>query len=198
MNLLENIKLALEGLRANKMRALLTMLGIIIGISSVIAITSLGNTMSKTMNDSLSNLGGRNIQFYIMPKDMSGSYTMTDEDVITDEMLSRFRERYSDSIKGVEITTSVGAANTVDKVPQADMNITGVNHDYFTVENVEMTQGRAVSDRDTDGAKNVIVISSITSRSLFGDTTNPIGQEIKVETKNGAESFYVIGVFKDP
>lgn len=198
MNLLENIKLALEGLRANKMRALLTMLGIIIGISSVIAITSLGNTMSKTMNDSLSNLGGRNIQFYIMPKDMSGSYTVTDKDVITNEMLSRFRERYSDSIKGVEITTTVGAANTVDKVPQADMNITGVNHDYFTVENVDVIEGRAISDRDTDGAKNVIVISSITSRSLFGDTTNPIGQEIKVETKNGSESFYIIGVYKDP
>ena len=198
MNLLENIKLALEGLRANKMRALLTMLGIIIGIASVIAITSLGDAMSNTLNETLSNVGGRNIQLYVMPKDVDGTYTNSDEDNITDEMIERFRERYGDEIEGLEISNNVGAAKTVDAIPQQEMKITGVNHDYFTVENIKIVQGRAISDRDTDGEKNVIVISSIMKKNLYGEGSDPIGKEIKVETTYGTESFYVVGVYQDP
>ena len=198
MNLLENIKLALEGLRANKMRALLTMLGIIIGIASVIAITSLGDAMSNTLNETLSSVGGRNIQLYIMPKDVDGSYTYDDEDNITDEMIERFRERYGDEIEGLEVSNNVGAAKTVDIIPQQEMKITGVNHDYFTVENVKITQGRAISDRDVNGEKNVIVISSIMKKNLYGANSDPVGKEIKVETTYGTESFYVVGVYEDP
>lgn len=198
MNLLENIKLALEGLRANKMRALLTMLGIIIGIASVIAITSLGDAMSNTLNETLSNVGGRNIQLYVMPKDVDGTYSNSDEDNITDEMIERFRERYGDEIEGLEISNNVGAAKTVDVIPQQEMKITGANHDYFTVENVKIVQGRAISDRDVEGEKNVIVISSIMQKNLYGEGSDPIGKEIKVETTYGTESFYVVGVYQDP
>lgn len=198
MNLLENIKLALEGLRANKMRALLTMLGIIIGIASVIAITSLGDAMSNTLNETLSNVGGRNIQLYVMPKDVDGTYSNSDEDNITDEMIERFRERYGDEIEGLEISNNVGAAKTVDVIPQQEMKITGANHDYFTVENIKIIQGRAISDRDVEGEKNVIVISSIMKKNLYGEGSDPIGKEIKVETTYGTESFYVVGVYQDP
>ena len=198
MNLLENIKLALEGLRANKMRALLTMLGIIIGIASVIAITSLGDAMSNTLNETLSNVGGRNIQLYVMPKDVDGTYSNSDEYNITDEMIERFRQRYGDEIEGLEISNNVGAAKTVDVIPQQEMKITGANHDYFTVENVKIVQGRAISDRDVEGEKNVIVISSIMQKNLYGEGSDPIGKEIKVETTYGTESFYVVGVYQDP
>lgn len=198
MNLLENIKLALEGLRANKMRALLTMLGIIIGIASVIAITSLGDAMSNTLNETLSNVGGRNIQLYVMPKDVDGTYSNSDEDNITDEMIERFRQRYGDEIEGLEISNNVGAAKTVDVIPQQEMKITGANHDYFTVENVKIVQGCAISDRDVEGEKNVIVISSIMQKNLYGEGSDPIGKEIKVETTYGTESFYVVGVYQDP
>ena len=198
MNLLENIKLALEGLRANKMRALLTMLGIIIGIASVIAITSLGDAMSNTLNETLSNVGGRNIQLYVMPKDVDGTDSNSDEDNITDEMIERFRQRYGDEIEGLEISNNVGAAKTVDVIPQQEMKITGANHDYFTVENVKIVQGRAISDRDVEGEKNVIVISSIMQKNLYGEGSDPIGKEIKVETTYGTESFYVVGVYQDP
>lgn len=198
MNLLENIKLALEGLRANKMRALLTMLGIIIGIASVIAITSLGDAMSNTLNETLSNVGGRNIQLYVMPKDVDGTYSNSDEDNITDEMIERFRQRYGNEIEGLEISNNVGAAKTVDVIPQQEMKITGANHDYFTVENVKIVQGRAISDRDVEGEKNVIVISSIMQKNLYGEGSDPIGKEIKVETTYGTESFYVVGVYQDP
>lgn len=197
MNLLENIKLAFEGLRANKMRALLTMLGIIIGIASVIAITSMGDAMSREVTESLQALGGKNITVYIAPKDMTQGYTYSEEDYMTDAMLTRFRERYRDEIKAIEISTGVGSATTKDVLPQQDLKITGVNDGYFTVENVEMLRGRGITERDVEGQKNVIVISSLVSRALYGETGNPIGQELTVETKSGTESFYIIGVYKD-
>ena len=194
----EYLRMAIDSIRSNKMRALLTMLGIIIGIASVIAITSLGDAMSNTLNETLSNVGGRNIQLYVMPKDVDGTYSNSDEDNITDEMIERFRQRYGDEIEGLEISNNVGAAKTVDVIPQQEMKITGANHDYFTVENVKIVQGRAISDRDVEGEKNVIVISSIMQKNLYGEGSDPIGKEIKVETTYGTESFYVVGVYQDP
>ena len=61
MDLMESITLALSGLKANKMRALLTMLGIIIGISSVIAIVTVGDSMRSSITSSMSDLGAKNI-----------------------------------------------------------------------------------------------------------------------------------------
>ena len=61
MNLYENIKMALSSLKSNKMRAVLTMLGIIIGISSIIMITTLGNIMQKSITDTINSQGGSNL-----------------------------------------------------------------------------------------------------------------------------------------
>ena len=68
MYLKENILLALSGLRANKMRALLTMLGTIIGISSVITITTIGNAVSRSVSDLFADLGANSIQIYVQSK----------------------------------------------------------------------------------------------------------------------------------
>ncbi|MEF9917969.1 MAG: ABC transporter permease [Eubacterium sp.] len=198
MNLRENIILAFEGLLANKMRALLTMLGIIIGIASVITITSLGGAMSNTMASSMENLGGKNIQVFLMPKDVDAAYTPTNEDLITNDMITRLKERYSNDIKGVSFSVSVGAGKTIKTAPSHDLSITGTNPDYFDVQNIKMIKGRTINDHDVEGEKNVIVISSLFSHSIFGSEVDPIGKEIQIETKDGSESFYVVGVYLDP
>ena len=69
MLIYENIRLALSSLRANKMRALLTMLGIIIGISSVIAIMTVGNSVTKNLEDSMASMGANNITVSIQQKE---------------------------------------------------------------------------------------------------------------------------------
>lgn len=68
MLFLENVLLALSGLRANKMRSLLTMLGIIIGIASVIAIMTLGDSISSSVTDSMSSMGANNITVGLQQK----------------------------------------------------------------------------------------------------------------------------------
>lgn len=192
-NLSENIKLALEGLYANKMRALLTMLGIIIGIASVITIISIGDALSSSMNESLSALGGNNVSIYLAGKTNDGTYTLSEDDYFTDEMLTRFKQHFSDRIKDVELTTNLGSGTLQNVLPKQDMKITGVNGGYATVESQKLTKGRSISTRDVDGGKNVIVISSILGKQVFGNNTNPVGKKMSIETQYGIQSFYVIG-----
>ena len=101
MNLLENIRLALEGLRANKMRALLTMLGIIIGIGSVIGIVSIGGAMTNTLTSEVTQLGLNKIAVQVYPRDTSGSWYYTEDDVFTDEIIEEYQRRYSDEVEAV-------------------------------------------------------------------------------------------------
>ena len=101
MGLSESIRLALEGLRANKMRSLLTMLGIIIGIGAVIGILTVGNGLTGSITGSMSGLGASNIAVTLREKDdetggmmsMMGMISPEKDDLITEDMLSALRER---------------------------------------------------------------------------------------------------------
>lgn len=103
MFLIENIMLAVNGLRANKMRALLTMLGIIIGIGSVIAIVTVGNAMTDSVTAMLNDMGANSIQLQLSDKpDEFGNTDWThqweDEDRISDEMIEQYVASFEDKI----------------------------------------------------------------------------------------------------
>ena len=87
MNLMENVRLAVAGLVANKMRALLTMLGIIIGIGSVIAISSVGSAMTNSVSSALETFGITNIEVYVSPRDNARSISMDSDDLMSDDMI---------------------------------------------------------------------------------------------------------------
>ena len=117
MRLMENLRIALEGLRANKMRALLTMLGIIIGIAAVIGILTVGDGLSNTITSQMSSFGASTISVALQQKtsqlDMSDLSTMMsqpeDGDLITDEMIEQMLARYAADIEAVGLTESVGS-----------------------------------------------------------------------------------------
>lgn len=100
--LLENISLAISGLRANKMRALLTMLGIIIGIGSVIGIVMVGDSMTNMMTSSLQEVGANNIQISIQQKasetGINYSVQTTEQDLISSDMIDQFMTSYGDVV----------------------------------------------------------------------------------------------------
>ena len=96
MNLGENIRLAWEGLRAGKMRAFLTMLGIIIGIGSVIGILTVGSGLTDSINSEMSTLGASNIIVMLQSKSNQQSGFMRgyeDKDLMTNEMIEALRAR---------------------------------------------------------------------------------------------------------
>ena len=107
----ENILVALAGLKANIMRSLLTMLGIIIGIASVIAIMTVGNSITLIVNSTMQDLGANNLEMGVMQKSTDQtnedgtSYgdgyvrEMTDSDMITDEMIQAYKDEFPDDVQ---------------------------------------------------------------------------------------------------
>ena len=116
--------MAITGLLSNKMRAFLTMLGIIIGIGSVIAIMTVGDSLTNSVNDSMQSMGANNIIVSLQQKtgdeeadaenDMAftGDTSIaqpTEEDYITEEMLDQLKSTYQDSIQAVSLSENVGS-----------------------------------------------------------------------------------------
>ena len=108
----ESVRIAVNALFANKLRSLLTMLGIIIGIASVIAIMTVGNSITTIVNSTMQDLGANNLEMGINQKSVDTETTesgmsfgsgyvrdMTDDDLITRDMLTSFREAYPDDVE---------------------------------------------------------------------------------------------------
>ena len=99
MDLLETIKLSLEGLRSNKLRSFLTMLGIIIGIGSVIGITTIEDSLTKSVNKAFDSIANTAVQMYVKPKnaDYDGG-ELSENDYFTENIIN-----YLESQKGKRI-----------------------------------------------------------------------------------------------
>ena len=198
----ENIKLALGGLRSNKMRALLTMLGIIIGIGSVIAIVTVGNSLTSTVSESLVAMGGNNLQLSVDPRpdengDYPNSYSYQESDLLSDEMLQAYEERFAQQIKAVVLTESGGAGKIQIGANTAKVNITGVNQGYFDAEKCELVAGRALNEKDQEGVRQVALVSDVLVDNLFGgDDQAALGQTIEVTESGGAvHELSIVGVY---
>lgn len=209
--LFDNILLALESLRTNKMRAVLTMLGIVIGIGSVIAINTVGSSLTGSVSDSISSLGASSITVSLTQKEsdddstssnvsikMFASSTPDDSDLITDEMIEEYRAAFPDDIAYIELTDSVGtatASSATDSSTEISANVTGVNDEYADAEEVEMLYGRFI-DNDSDTDRRVCVCSDVFVENVLGiDAMNAIGSSVTLTINNMPYQFYIEGVY---
>lgn len=198
MNIGENIRLAWEGLRANKMRALLTMLGIIIGIGSVIAILTVGDSMSGTINNSMSSLGASNIDVYLQMRSYDVSnVTVEDDDLMTNDMIAALRQRYPNAVKGISQTFSIGSGKAKSGHDYANVSITGVNDEYLDVNNITLVSGRTITARDIEGKRSCALVSDKYVDNMFGGDVNAaLGKEAIVHTKSEIYAFTIVGIYK--
>lgn len=209
MNLRENIAIAISGLIANKMRALLTMLGIIIGISSVIAIITVGNALSSSVTSSMQDMGANNITVGLKEKDdtstdeMRGpsvetttTSTPEESDLYTDEMIMEFQSVYGSQIKSISISENVDSGKAQDGRLYANISISGTNDGYADANNLTMLDGRFINQRDLLSVKNVAVVSDKLVNNLFSANDNPLGKEIKVYTNNEIQTYTIVGVYE--
>ncbi|MDF2522592.1 MAG: hypothetical protein K0R31_233 [Clostridiales bacterium] len=215
MFFMENMLLAFESLRSNKMRALLTMLGIIIGIASVIAILSVGNSLSSSITAEMQSMGTNNILINVREKEnefkkgpgpgggndimlaMSGMGSSTDDDdLISQEMLQTFKERFKDKVAAVSLNDSAGSGQVKDGRLYANVSVSGVNPDYMKVNNLTLTKGRFINDRDMAGRKNVTIVSDKLVNSIFKGSIDPIGQEVKFYDSEGVKTYTIVGVYE--
>ncbi len=205
MDLVENIMLALAALKANKMRAMLTMLGIIIGIASVIAIVTVGNSLTASITSSMEEMGANSIMVNIKERGgdefshMSGpapaAVTPEESDLLTDEDIERFAERFSDKVEAISLSHGVGPAKAQDGRLYANVSVTGVNAGFERSSNIELISGRFIAERDIKSVKKVAVVSDKLAGNMFPGGEDPLGQEIKIHSGN-IETYTIIGVYK--
>lgn len=207
----ENILLALNGLRANKMRSLLTMLGIIIGIASVIAIMTLGDSISSSVTESMSSMGANNVTIGVSQKSTTEETTasgmtfsagprftqMSEDDYISEEMLDDLQERYTDSIQGFSLEESVGNGTAQSGSSTVYISAIGVNADNLENADLTLLAGRTLTSQDQDEAKKVILVSDLLVEKLFnGDNLSAVGQKLDVLFNNRYYSYTIVGVYE--
>ena len=211
MLILENIGLALTSLIANKMRALLTMLGIIIGIGSVIAIMTVGDSVANSVTTSMQSMGANNITVGLQQKSTEDEITMSgmrfeggprgrsmkDEDYITDEMLEELKKEYDTSIDAVSLSESVGSGTAEDGKLYANISITGVNDGYLKTNELDLLAGRTLTEVDQQKSKKVAVVSDKLVNNLFGgDKEAALGSTIEVTLNSKYYIYYIVGVYE--
>lgn len=195
MQLIENLRLAFTSLAANKMRALLTMLGIIIGISSVIMITTIGTSIQKTLTNTFNQLGGMNM-FYarLEQKNYLEEVYITPDDYITREMLDELAETYGDHFIP-DIRQNFGQAtirNTEGELFHSSLS--GVMSDYLDITH---QRGRTVSMQDSKEKRHTLYASSLFVKQYFKDGSDPIGQTVYLTLDSGITAdFVIVGVYE--
>lgn len=209
MKLSATIQMAIRSLLMNKMRALLTMLGIIIGIGSVIAILTVGNGLTRSVNTSLSTFGADNITVALQergqpdtnarpgPPRQVSAVKPAGKNLITDEMIDAMRQRFSSSIGGVSLTEQVGSGQARSGRDYANISLIGTSADYRSVNNVSLVRGRFVNDADVKARRGVAVVSDRLVANMFdGDTAGALGQEVKLYVGTQLYAYTIVGVYQ--
>ena len=215
MQLFENIGMAVASIKSNKMRSLLTMLGIIIGIAAVIAIVTVGNSMTGSVTDSMSGMGASNITVSLTQKSSSNTggtaqgvvlrrfmdSSPSDSDLITDEMVKEFLAAFPGKIDHIEYEQQVGNA-TIAKYGDASTTITaqisGKNNAALQAldEDSQLLYGRWVND-EADAGRNLACVSEkFITQAIGGSAVNAIGKSFTMTVGNTLQTFYIVGVYK--
>ncbi len=209
----ENIKLALAGILGNKMRSILTMLGIIIGIGSVIAIMTVSTSLTSSITSAFANLGANNITVGVRQQSeqqetrsngmrfgkSNRQVSLDEEDRITDDMIEQLKNTYSDEIDSIALSESVGSATVTSGENSASIDVTGINRGYYDANDVSLIAGRYITDDDVSKEKAVIMVSDKMVSSVFGEDagyTSVLGKRILVSINNLYYSFYIVGVYE--
>jgi putative ABC transport system permease protein len=185
MNLSEPIKIAWEGIVSNKVRAMLTMLGIIIGVAAVIVMIAVSAGAEATIADQINSLGANLIIITAKRGQPGASRTLVYDDA----------EAIAEEVNGITGVTAEQATSTL--VVKAGRNsiettVLGTTPDFPTVRDVPVEDGRFYNQAELDRAVKVTVLGYGIAKDLFGDDY-PIGQSVTIATTK----FTVIGVMEE-
>lgn len=188
----ENIKLALTAIRTNKMRSFLTMLGIIIGISSVIAITSIGDSAKAMVNKEFESFGKTNFVVYIN-WEMVDEY-IESEDMMFPEDIEAIQARFSEEVGYVAPMLSANTDTTIGRT-KGKFALQGVAGEYNDFKPMKMLHGSMISTADIKAQRDRIVIDKEAAMYFF-NKTDVIGESIPVVINDETKDLIVSGVYE--
>ena len=194
MNISESIQIALRGLGANKMRSILTMLGIIIGVGAVITLLSVGQGVEKLVTGSLQGIGSNLL--FVAPGNLDalGSGTRTSR---RSELTIRDADEMADPFN---VPDAVGIAPEVQKNVDVEFGKTvlrttmsGVTPEYSWVRNFKVAEGEFITPEQLGGGSRVALLGHRLATRLFPEGVYPLGQTIKIDRL----PFKVVGIMEE-
>lgn len=202
---MENWKFALSSIMGHKLRSFLTMLGIIIGVASVVVIMALGNGMKASVTESFSkDKQDVNIYFEQNPSDddeLSFGFSVTEigtEDAVRPpQVTDALMKQVVDSVDGLSnyyLTNSTTAPVAFQNKKADSVNITGINETYFDVKQYEILAGRKFTQDDYRKFARIIMLDTKLAVKLFGSNEEALNRVVSV----GEKSYRVVGVYEDP
>ena len=191
MLIFENISLAFSSIRVNKMRSFLTMLGMIIGISSVISIVSLGDTMRSVIAAEFENVGTTLAYSYIM----SESDYYTSNETYTYEDIENIKEAFGDKVEYIS-----AGARTSGKIKNGrvmkDASLEGLAENHETYKKLNIIHGKMFSNNDIKNSRPYIIIEDKTAVEIFG-AENAVGKILRIQVNENLVEFTVTGIYKN-
>ena len=192
MSVLEGLRLAVNGLLANRLRSALTMLGILIGVSAVILLVGVGNGASAAVQQQIQSLGSNLLTIFPSNAKAAGgvqqgfgtasTLTLDDVKAITNRQTAP------------DVVTAIPSAGGRAQLTYGNQNwnssLTGTGQDFPSVRNYQLASGQFFTQADVDASSKVAVIGQTVVTNLFSGA-DPIGQVIKINR----QSFRIIGVF---
>ncbi len=178
MNYSNLIKIAINALRRNKLRAFLTMLGIIIGVASVITMLAIGQGSKKSIQDQVSSMGSN--MLFVMPGGQAmGGVQMgnSDSKSLTLEDIEAIRSQSTSVGKLSPVVRSSGQVIYGNK--NAPTSIFGTNTDYLDIRKITIKSGRMFTEAEIKSAAKVCLIGKTVITNVFGENVDPTGLEIR-------------------
>lgn len=194
MLFLENIKLALTSIKSNKMRSFLTMLGIIIGISSVIAITSIGDSAKATVSKEFESFGKNAVVIYPNwqeNQDMAAGVDIT----FSQEDMEALSGRFQNELVYMDPYISIQSETTVGRV-KGKWEIQGVAGSFDQFKKMDIIHGRMISDSDLKGKRDYLVVEK-KGAEFFFNTENPVGKTLNLNVNGEIREFVIVGVYAE-
>ena len=195
MSFFEALRMAVQGVLANRLRSLLTLLGISIGVASVIILVAVGRGSAASVRSQIEGLGTNLLtiqaggRFFGRAAAGSTSFTfltMKDVKALSDKTVAPDIKAVSPVVNGNSVTATRGVAT------ESPGQVIGTTASYAEARKESVSEGTFITPQDEAGHARVAVIGTTVVQNLFGTTTDPLGQTIQL---NGA-SFQVEGVLK--
>lgn len=198
----DNILLALSELRSNKMRSLLTMLGIVIGIAAVISIMILGDGMKRYTVDIMSSPSSREVYCFVIQNGQKDIYDesnydssireMRNSDMFSVKTFDKLEENFSDRLEGVSLSYDLGSM----KAGSEKINVCGVNPCALSLKgNISVVAGRGITSDEYSKGKAVVLIPEKKAEALYGNIENALGKTLECRKNNDLSCYTVIGVY---
>ena len=209
MQLSEHIRMAFSSLVANKMRSLLTMLGMIIGVGAVVAISSVGNGITGEINDSFERGTSNAITLNVVSRDVDsaetsmalafyfGNNNLNEKDRISDKMIEVLRTRFNGKFGEIGASTSI-ASGHADDLRQTALSFTGLTAEGVATENVPMLSGRSFTEDDVAGKRRVAIVPEKFLKTYFGSSDDSaVGKTFGARVNGKIVRFTIIGIYEN-